>query len=260
MDISTKENMKKYIVALIGPGIVLVALITSVLAGFGSKWEWWHFRDGFVILKYGVFIAIFGLATTSVVVFYFITESKNLMYVSFVAMAVSVFIIITPVRYSNKMQKYPMIHEITTDIGDPPLFTTLAPIRTGATNSAEYDVMHGDRLVQMENYNDIRTLLIKFDKKEGFDIAYKIAKDMGWDIVYSNRTEGAIEAIDTTFWFGFKDDVSVRIRRSGPENIKVDMRSLSRVGRGDAGKNAERVREFLSKVKKEIEKASRKKG
>ncbi|HJR53568.1 MAG TPA: DUF1499 domain-containing protein, partial [Gemmatimonadota bacterium] len=58
---------------------------------------------------------------------------------------------------------------------------------------------------------------------------------------------GRIEATATTPWFGFKDDVVVRIR---PEagGSRVDVRSVSRVGRSDVGTNARRIEEYLEIV------------
>ncbi|MEE4110150.1 MAG: DUF1499 domain-containing protein, partial [Halieaceae bacterium] len=53
-----------------------------------------------------------------------------------------------------------------------------------------------------------------------------------------------IEATDTTFWFGFKDDVVIRIEAAG-SGSRLDMRSKSRVGRSDVGANAERIRRYL---------------
>ena len=60
-----------------------------------------------------------------------------------------------------------------------------------------------------------------------------------------------LEAVDTTFWFGFKDDVVVRVR---PEETgsRVDARSASRVGKGDAGTNARRLRRFLIALRAKI--------
>jgi uncharacterized protein (DUF1499 family) len=81
-----------------------------------------------------------------------------------------------------------------------------------------------------------------------FDRAVAAAKAMGWDIVASDPAGGRIEATDTTFWFGFKDDVVVRVTPQ-PAGSRVDVRSLSRVGGGDLGANAARIRAFLAAVK-----------
>jgi uncharacterized protein (DUF1499 family) len=71
---------------------------------------------------------------------------------------------------------------------------------------------------------------------------------MDWEIVSLRPADGSIEATATTAWFGFHDDVVVRIRPAG-SNSRIDVRSVSRVGRGDAGKNADRIRRYLRLLK-----------
>jgi uncharacterized protein (DUF1499 family) len=70
---------------------------------------------------------------------------------------------------------------------------------------------------------------------------------MDWKIVDENREEGRIEATATTRWFGFKDDVVIRIAPSDGNGSRVDIRSVSRVGLSDVGTNARRIRTFLKK-------------
>lgn len=70
---------------------------------------------------------------------------------------------------------------------------------------------------------------------------------MRWDIVDAEPDEGRIEATATTFWYGFKDDVVVRVAPRG-EGSLVDVRSASRVGRSDAGTNAQRILTYLDRL------------
>jgi uncharacterized protein (DUF1499 family) len=74
---------------------------------------------------------------------------------------------------------------------------------------------------------------------------------MGWEVVTVDSEAGRLEAIDTTFWFGFRDDVVVRVR-PGADDVRVDVRSVSRVGVGDLGANAARIRHFLDRLATEI--------
>ncbi len=83
---------------------------------------------------------------------------------------------------------------------------------------------------------------------QAFEQALRMARDMGWTIVDSNPGEGRIEATDMTFWFGFKDDIVIRIVPAA-QGSRVDVRSVSRVGRSDVGTNAKRIRKFLKKLK-----------
>ena len=72
---------------------------------------------------------------------------------------------------------------------------------------------------------------------------------MGWEIVASDPDTGRIEATDTTFWFGYKDDIIIRVTPE-QDGATVDIRSVSRVGIGDLGANAERIETFLAALKK----------
>jgi uncharacterized protein (DUF1499 family) len=71
---------------------------------------------------------------------------------------------------------------------------------------------------------------------------------MGWEIVASDAPAGRIEATDTTTWFGFKDDIIVRVRPEASGGSRVDVRSVSRLGESDVGANAKRVRKYLAKL------------
>ena len=78
--------------------------------------------------------------------------------------------------------------------------------------------------------------------------ALDAAERMGWTMVASSPAEGRIEATDKTLWYGFKDDIVIRVTPSAGGS-KVDVRSVSRVGRSDIGINAQRIRRYLEKLK-----------
>lgn len=253
-----KQQYQFYGMALSGFIIMMVAMFVEIMAGLGSQFEWWHYSTGFVILKWGVYSAVAGVVLSIGGFIYLLSEGSRIIFLPVWALVLSFFIIGVPAGHIIKAKDAPMIHEITTDIGSPPLFATLGPIRYGATNSAEYDVLHSDRLIQMDEYRDIKTLVLKMKKPKVVNIVFDVVKSRGWEVVYSNKQEGIIEATAKTFWFGFKDDVSIRVKMFGREKSSVDMRSLSRVGKGDAGRNAKRVRDFISDVSKRAEMAKNK--
>ena len=89
--------------------------------------------------------------------------------------------------------------------------------------------------------------ILKTDMATGFPKAEAAARSMGWEIVEVAPAEGRIEATATTGWWGFKDDVVVRLREA-EGGIVLDVRSKSRVGRSDLGANAARIRAYLAKV------------
>lgn len=138
----------------------------------------------------------------------------------------------------------PPIHDISTDTVNPPPFVAVMPLRAaaGATNPPDYAGTQTAAL-QAQAYPDLATLVLPDPMEETFRRAEAAARALGWEIVAAVPEEGRIEAIATTAWIGFKDDVVIRIAANGP-GTRVDIRSKSRVGRGDAGMNARRIRAF----------------
>lgn len=135
----------------------------------------------------------------------------------------------------------PRIHDITTDTADPPTFTMAAQQRGEEANSLQIDP--AVTAAQLAAYPDIKTLTSAQPIDEVFRRALQTATDLGWDIYYQDRETGIIEAVDTTSIMAFKDDIVIRVR-SGDQGTHVDLRSVSRVGEGDIGANAKRIREF----------------
>ena len=140
----------------------------------------------------------------------------------------------------------PPTHDISTDTVSPPEFVAVVGLRGPDDNPPEYAGDESARL-QLEAYPDIQTIVLLDPQSFVFDTALAVAEDMGWEIVASEAGEGRIEATATTPWVGFKDDVVIRIRTDGPETL-VDVRSKSRVGRGDMGVNAKRIRAFRDRL------------
>ena len=140
----------------------------------------------------------------------------------------------------------PAIHDITTDLDDPPRFEAVVPLRADAPNSLE----HGGQTVadaQRQAYPDLETLVLGQPPDRVLDWAHEVAQELGWEIVAVDPAAGRVEATDTTLWFGFNDDVVIRVRRAD-SGARVDVRSVSRVGGGDLGANAARVRAFLERL------------
>lgn len=161
----------------------------------------------------------------------------------------------------TRLRGAPPIHDITTDTEDPPAFKAIVPIRkaTRAVNAVEYQRMQrvGRREIdvieaQRQAYPDIQPLHLPQAPAQALDLAEQAARAMGWHIVAVVTAvvpaEGRIEATDTTWYFGFKDDVVIRVRPS-PNGSRVDIRSVSRVGLGDVGTNARRIREYTAKLR-----------
>jgi len=152
-----------------------------------------------------------------------------------------------PLKNINTARHSP-IHDVSTDRDNPPQFVAVLPLRAAAkaANSTDYDAKTAE--LQKETYPDIGPLHLDVPPAQAFDRVQNAAREMKWDIVTTDPAQGRIEATATTFWFGFKDDVVVRIAADG-SGSRVDVRSLSRIGKSDVGANAKRVHEYLAKVK-----------
>ena len=142
----------------------------------------------------------------------------------------------------------PPIHDITTDTSNPPVFVELVAIRA-ADNAANPPEYAGEEVakVQQEAFPELVTLQLSTDPATVFISAGEVMREMGWAVVAEDATTGRLEATDTTDWFRFKDDVVVRIE-AADGGTRVDVRSKSRVGQGDMGANAARIREFLARL------------
>jgi MFS family permease len=141
----------------------------------------------------------------------------------------------------------PAIHDITTDVANPPVFVALAAARKAAPNGLDYEGAAVAGL-QKQAYPDITTLRSRLAPAELFDRAAKLAVESGWEVAAAVPAEGRIEATATTRMFGFKDDVVIRVRPA-EGGSELDMRSMSRLGKSDIGTNAARIRAFMKALK-----------
>ncbi|RUO23244.1 DUF1499 domain-containing protein [Aliidiomarina iranensis] len=147
-----------------------------------------------------------------------------------------------PYNQLQTARSVPAIHDISTDTVNPPEFVAVAPLRADAPNPVEYAGPDVARQ-QLEAYPDIETMRFQQAPADVFAAALAVVQGTGWEIVAAEANDGRIEATVTTTWFGFKDDVVIRIQGDGGETL-LDMRSKSRLGGSDVGANAARIREF----------------
>jgi len=240
-----------------GAGMGLVALIAPVGVVSGL----WDYRIGFQILRavvsYSPFIA--GTCLLLAIVLGILVKWCNtggMLKVIGLAAAGSLaagLVWYIPNSYQAPAgQSWPPIHDITTDTDNPPAFVAVLPLRVDAPNPTVYGTsrdMTPELLtrLQQEAYPDIQPRLLEATPEAVFDRALAAVDSLGWELVAADRQAGRIEATDTTFWFRFKDDIVIRIRAEG-SGSRVDARSVSRVGRGDAGTNAKRLRRFFEEL------------
>ena len=149
-----------------------------------------------------------------------------------------------PIWMRGQGSEVPPIHDITTDVENPPSFVAIAPLRADAPNPVEYDTAQTEQ--QLEAYPDLTSLVMPKPLPEAFEIALKAVKAEGLKVVAAVPAEGRIEAYATVPLWGFKDDVVVRLRDAHSTATVIDVRSKSRVGRSDLGYNAKRIGRLLA--------------
>ncbi|UFS70294.1 DUF1499 domain-containing protein [Geomonas sp. RF6] len=232
---------------LVQPATVAVlavfCLLALLVAGFGSRLGLWHFRTGFTVLRVVAYCGLVAAGAAAVTLFIAAKRKKKVsMVLSVLALAAAVVAVALPVSWGVKASRVPKIHDISTDVNSPPQFVAVAPQRPDR-------VQYGGAAVaseQLKAYPDLKTVILNMPADQAFAKALVTAKEMGWEVVAMVPAEGRIEATDTTFWFGFKDDISIRVVPAGERSL-LDLRSASRVGISDVGTNAERIRSYLKK-------------
>ncbi|MEO0551082.1 MAG: DUF1499 domain-containing protein [Pseudomonadota bacterium] len=244
-------------------GILLVILWQGI-AGLGVRFGYWDISFGLGTMARDWWIyVVYGTAAIGAGTFLLCLLSKPIhlggILIGMIAMAVPFIVKYQVDQVWAKVRTVPAIHDITTNRADPPMFTAkiMSLRQMEDANPADYvgKIKPGrdgapDRLVsdlQAEAYPDIVPIETDLTPDAAFRQAVGAASEFGWAIVNLDEAAGLIEATDTTFWYGFKDDVIIRIRPSGAGSV-IDVRSLSRVGGSDFGKNADRIRAFRTKI------------
>jgi len=227
--------------------LAVAGIVMLAASGLGTRLGVWHYRTGLSMLRYSVYVGV--AASLACLVALLIARPRGAaLRVLVLGLLMSVITVGVPYRFSQTAKQLPAIHDITTDMTDPPAFVAVLPLRASATNAAEYA---GDSIAALQRaaYPDVRPLSLPVPPLAAFDRAMAAAKVMGWEIVAGDPPSGRLEATATTTWFGFKDDVVVRIRvESG--GSRIDVRSVSRVGRSDVGANAARITRYLAELQR----------
>lgn len=242
------RNRSRLTFSLLAASLALCCAFIAMLAGLGNRRGWWDFHTGLIILKWAayaesmvVIVSVIGVILSA------IKKRKNALAFFLIGVVICILALGVPLSMWLTAHHVPSIHDITTDTENPPEFAAILKVRRNASNPVAYggpDVA----AQQHKAYPDIMPLMLALPPVKAFDRAVAVASKMGWEIVNVNLANGIIEATDTTFWFGFKDDVAIRISPDA-KGSRIDVRSVSRVGVSDIGTNAKRIRNYLRVLK-----------
>jgi hypothetical protein len=226
--------------------VAVIGALLLLVAGPGARLELWDFRTGFTLMRWAVYI---GLASAALALGLLLVPRTRRLGAGSLLLALLLALVTAaiPLYARSVARSVPPIHDISTDTDRPPAFVAVLPLRADAPNSAEHA---GEELARTQRaaYPDIVTHRMTVPANEAFARAEQAARGMGWDIVAVDAATGRIEATDTTLFFGFKDDVVIRVESDSAGGSRVDVRSVSRVGASDVGKNAGRIRAYLRRL------------
>lgn len=225
--------------------LALGVAVAIAASGFGARFNVWDFSVGFAMLAYAAYTG-YAVGAIALVLLLIPATRRGGAGVLSVALVFAVAAAAVPTVWRYQARGLPPINDITTDFDNPPQYIAIVPLRASSPVSAAYG---GEATAQAQrtSYPDIAPVMLKASPAQAFAKALAIAREMGWTIVASDEQTGRIEAVATTIWFGFHDDVVIRVSPA-PEGSRVDIRSHSRVGRGDIGANARRVRDFSARL------------
>jgi uncharacterized protein (DUF1499 family) len=223
--------------------LALLSALLLALSGFGVRAGWWPFPVGFQFIFAAVGCAIVAIICALIALAVPRWRSKAPLTL-LLSIAIGVGTAWFPLQMALQAKALPAIHDISTDLADPPAFVAVLPLRAAAANPAAYGGAEV-ATAQRSAYPDIGPLTLAISPVDAHARALAAARKMGWQIVDFDAGSGRIEATATTFWFGFKDDVVIRVTPL-PGASRIDVRSVSRVGKSDVGANAARIRAYLA--------------
>ena len=215
--------------------LAILAAVLLVTSGFGVRAGLWQFRFGFGMFAGALFagLAAAGTAAVALAVPRLRTGSVAILLC---ALLIGLAAAAVPLDHVRRVKTLPYINDITTDTEKPPQFSQAKPYES---HFAE---------LQRIGYPDLAPLELPLAPAQAFARARAAAQALDWEIVAADERAGRIEAVATTRWFGFKDDIAVRVAAVG-SGSRIDVRSRSRVGRSDLGANAKRIRDFQTRVR-----------
>lgn len=237
---------------LLAVGAPLIALLMAVATGAGL----FGYGTSLGALRYLVFAAGAGIVLILIVALIALFKRRWRAFVWLLpALAIGGGFIVYLLMQLNVATSVPPIHDVTTDLENPPGFVALT-LRADNLESvppgedarlqaltplARWAIYHG------EAYPDLDTIAVPTNVPDTVAAAQTLIADRGWELAEADAASGRVEATDTVSLYRFKDDVVLRIvpDPNGGGSL-VDMRSVSRVGVSDLGVNARRVREFLA--------------
>ena len=207
------------------------------LSGPGVRFELFDYRTGLTIFRTCAWVGVAAMVLAVVALIVPAARQRGLV-LPIAALLLGAIAFGVPFQFQQTAGSVPRINDVTTDTANPPRYMTTERKYPGEEFARQ----------QRAGYPDIAPVMLAVPPREAFERAVRAAESMGWEVVGRDAATGVLEAVDTTKWFGFKDDIAVRVTAAG-SGSRVDVRSKSRVGRSDIGTNARRIRAYLERLR-----------
>jgi len=238
---------------LVRIGFILAVLCAAalVMSGMGYRLELWGYMGGFGIIKWAFQLSIAAVVLSIVGLVISSRRTGATLVMGLLGIIIGGIAVYVPWNWKQTLDAYPYIHDITTDLNDPPAFVVVESVRGEGDHPVSYDGAEVGAQ-QREAYPELKPLMVSADAATVFAAAKKVVDSMGMELVDASESDLRIEATETSRFYGFKDDIVVRIVAL-PDATRVDVRSKSRVGRSDIGQNAKRIKSYLAKLESELD-------
>lgn len=226
----------------------IACLLGFPVAVTAYRWELWSLGQSFLLIQTTFFIGL-ALLTLALIILLvaWLRKDPTALRTSTIAVLLLLIPSIALSLQVIKGKSLPVIHDISTDTANPPEFDVIIALRGSASNPLSYE---GASIASQQQaaYPKIQPLLTPLSTNQAFAKALLVANQLHWEVVGQNPDQGRIEAVDTTLLWGFKDDVVIRVQIS-ESGSRLDIRSVSRVGKSDLGANAARITRFIETFK-----------
>jgi uncharacterized protein (DUF1499 family) len=233
--------------AYVAFAIAALAALTALASGLGHRFGLWTYGFGFTLLGVAAWAGAAGaLLSLAAGAWALRSAARRALVLSIAGIAAGTLTFGVPWIQLRQARNVPPIHDITTDTRQPAEFVALLQTRRAAPNGAEYGGVPVAE-AQHRGYPDIAPLTYAAPAADAFERCLDAGRALGWEIVAADPKTLRIEATDRTLFFGFRDDIVIRITPLDSAS-RVDVRSASRVGRSDLGANARRIRAFFRQL------------
>ena len=225
----------------------LLAAAMLVAAGFGARFGVWDFRLGFQLVRWSEYTGL-AVAALALVVLVIPKWRKGRVPV-LAGRRARRRTRASPGFRGNGCRARAASRRSTTSRRTPRIrrrSSRWSPPRTGLSVPTAYPGA-ATAEQQKRGYPDLKPLDLPLPPADAFARALAAAKGMGWEIAATDAAAGRIEATATTPWFGFRDDVVIRVAPRPRAAASMSARCRASAG-AISGPTPKRIRAFLDKL------------